>query len=171
MTHPSDPFIVIAKIGATSGIEGWIKIESFSEHPKDVFNYSPWYYQTSPNVYDIFPLEKYREHANSLQIKIQSIHTPESARHFTGQFIYIKRSHLKPLSDTEFYWVDLIGCVVKNIHQQDLGTVIDLMSAPAHDILLVNFQGKQHAIPFRIPEVVHSVDLNKKEIIVDWEVL
>lgn len=168
-SHLNSDFIVVAKMGATHGVNGWLKIESYTQNPSDVFLYSPWYHQSHSGEFEIFPLESHLERPQGFLIKIQNINAPELAKSYTGKFIYIQHTQLNSLDHQSYYWVDLIGCRVFDQNHQDLGIVESLSETPAHDNLHVNFHGKIHLVPFRIPEVVTSVDIHKKEIHVDWE--
>jgi 16S rRNA processing protein RimM len=34
--------IVIGRLGAVYGVKGWLKVQSFTEDPESIFEYSPW---------------------------------------------------------------------------------------------------------------------------------
>ena len=55
-------------------------------------------------------------------------------------------------------------------HGVSLGQVIYLIATGSNDVLVVKGE-KEHAIPFLLEDVVTLVDLAKKEIHVNWEVI
>lgn len=171
MTETQSKYIIVGKIGATYGIMGWLKIQTFTEFGENILEYAPWYLSGSDNQdFEEITIEDGKPHGNAFIAKFPNINTPEEARLFTGKTINIKRSQLPELSKDEYYWSDLVGLTVKNQHGEVLGTVSYLIETGANDVLVIKGD-KEHAIPYLPGSVVLSVDLTKKEIIVDWELI
>lgn len=42
MTKQTSDALVVGHIGAVYGVKGWLKIQSFTENPEDIFDYTPW---------------------------------------------------------------------------------------------------------------------------------
>ena len=85
-----------------------------------------------------------------------------------GQDIAIRHEQLEALDANEFYWVDLIGLDVVNQKQERLGKVLRLFETGANDVLVVAGQ-KEILIPFALPQIIKSIDLETGRIVVDWE--
>lgn len=165
----STKYIHIGKIGSTFGIQGWLKIQSYTELKASILDYHPWYIQNKNGEWEIFEVEEGRVHGDKILFKPAGINTPEAARLLTGKLIAITREQLPALKKNEYYWSDLTGLTVLNKNREILGKVSHLMTTGANDVLVIKGK-KEHAIPYR-REVVLSVDLEKQEIIVDWELI
>lgn len=171
MSEDNSKYIVVGKIGATYGIAGWLKIHTYTEFGANILNYAPWYLSIADQQsYDEITIEAGKPHGNSFIAKLHGIDTPEAARLYTGKTISIKRSQLPDLKQGEYYWSDLVGLTVINTRGETLGTVSYLIETGANDVLVIKGD-KEHAIPYLPGSVVLSVDLAKKEIIVDWELI
>lgn len=169
MTKPSSApsdYLAIAKIGASYGLSGYLKLQSYCEPKAKIFDYSPWYLLKN-KTYQIFQLDDAKISEEKFLIKPANCNTPESARLLTNQLIYIHQNQLPKLKD-EYYWHDLIGCEVKNLRGEKLGMVEQMLETGANDVMLL--KAKQHrAIPFIMHSVIQTVDIKNKLIIADWE--
>ena len=85
-----------------------------------------------------------------------------------GKLIGALRESMPETADDEFYWGDLTGLSVKNTKSETLGVVSELMETGANAVLVVvSSEGVKRLIPF-ISHVVNNVDLERREILVDW---
>jgi len=161
----SNPYVVVGKIGTSFGIKGWLKVTTFSDQ---LLDYSPWYITKDPGWQEI-KIEDGREHGRGLIVKLSGLNNPEQAKLLTGKLIAVKRSQLPALKKNEFYWNDLLGLTVVNQQGETLGTVSYLMETGANDVLVVK-KDKEYAIPY-LPDVIKQVDLEKRIIYVDWDLI
>ena len=167
----SSKYIVIGKLGATYGVNGWLKIHTYTEFGENILHYSPWYLSApGQDTYQETIIEDGKPHGNSFIVKLFGANNPEEARLYTGKIISIQRSQLPPLPQDEYYWSDLVGLTVLNTQGEVLGTVSYLIETGANDVLVVKGD-KEHAIPYLPGSVVVNIDLAKKEMIVDWELI
>lgn len=101
---------------------------------------------------------------------MQGVDDRTTAEGLVGLEIVVFEDQLPALTD-EYYWRELIGLRVKDIHGVELGEVIDLMETGSNDVLLLkDSNGKSLAIPW-LPEVVIEVNLEQSLLIADWEPL
>ena len=75
---------------------------------------------------------------------------------------------LPPLEIDEYYWSDLIGLEVKSMQAEALGTVDSMMETGASDVMIVKGD-RERLIPFVMKDIVQEIDLEKKQMIVDWQ--
>lgn len=163
-------YITVGKIGSSYGVQGWLKISTYTEYGLSILNYSPWYLSKNGTDWQPMELESGRQHGNGVIVKLKNIHSPEQARLLTGNLIAVKRSQLPALQAGEYYWSDLIGLTVINKAGHHLGKVIYLMETGSNDVLVVKGE-KEHAIPFLRGSVILDINLAAGEIHVDWEIL
>ena len=69
------------------------------------------------------------------------------------------------LNDEKFYLVDLIGCDVLDENRNNIGLVIDTMSFPAQNLIVVETKEKEVFIPF-VDAHVSLFDKKKNILIV-----
>jgi 16S rRNA processing protein RimM len=169
MTKLDPSYHVVGRIGSTYGVRGWIKVHSYTEFGATILEYNPWYLANNDH-YDPFKIEESRMHGQGVVVKFVGINTPEEARLLTGRIVAIPRAELPVLKENEYYWSDLIGLSVIDQNGLLLGKVIYLIETGSNDVLVVKGD-KEHAIPYLLGEVVTSIDLTKREIHVDWEVI
>ncbi|HSW69841.1 MAG TPA: ribosome maturation factor RimM [Gammaproteobacteria bacterium] len=163
-------YIIVGKIGSTYGIQGWLKIFSFTEITTGILDYNPWYLEEDNNWKPI-QIKAGREHGKTIVVQLPGYNTPEQARALTGKKIAIKRSQLPALAKDEYYWSDLEGLMVINQHGQELGKVLYLMETGSNDVLVIENHGKEYAIPYLPGKIITSIDLAKQMIHVDWDLI
>lgn len=170
MKEPEANYITLGKIGSTHGVRGWIKVQSYAELTDNIFDHKIWYLSSPQGQYRPITVEDWKPYGKGSLVKFVGIETPEEARLLTGKTINVPRSDLPELEKDEYYWTDLIGLTVINKQGEILGKVTHLMETGSNDVLIIK-NTKEHAIPFLMDSVILSVDLEKKEIQVDWELI
>lgn len=163
-------YVVVGKIGSTYGIQGWLKIYSFTEWSSDILGYTPWFIEND-NGWTMIEIVDGHPHGKGVVVKFLGFDNPEQARLLTGKKIGIKRTQLPPLKNDEYYWSDLEGLKVFNQDGTYLGKVIYLVETGSHDVLVVESPDKkEYGIPY-LPETVRQVDLTREAIHVNWDVI
>ncbi len=163
-------YIVVGKIGSTYGIQGWLKVISFTEVVTDILSYQPWYLENGSD-WKIVERKAGRPHGKSLVVHFSGCDTPEQARLLTGKKIAVNRSQLPALPNDEYYWRDLEGLMVIDQHGKELGNVLYLFETGSNDVLVIKHQGKEYAIPYLPGKVVTSVSLAARVIHVNWDLV
>jgi 16S rRNA processing protein RimM len=167
--NKGNDYVIVGKIGTTYGIKGWLKIHAFSSSVTNMLDYVPWYLEEN-KTWKAIKISEAKTHGKGIIAHIDGFDSPEKARLLTGKNIAVKRSQLAPLKKNEYYWADLEGLTVINQHGETLGKIIYLMETGSNDVLVIKGE-KEHAIPFLLDEVIVSVDLDKKEMRVNWDLI
>ena len=81
-------------------------------------------------------------------IKFSECNKRETANNLSGLIFSIPRSVFTPLRDKEFYLVDMIGCKVLDENRNAIGLVVDTMSLPEQNLVVVENMGNEVLIPF-----------------------
>ena len=98
-------------------------------------------------------------------IKLSGCNSREDADNLSGLIFSIPRSIFTPLKDKEIYLVDVIGCKVLDENRNNIGLVIDALSPPAHNIVVVETMGQEVLIPF-VDAHIMLFDIRKNILIV-----
>ena len=164
----------MGRLGSTFGIKGYLKVQSFTEQPENLFDYSPWYISRRGDDWREVQVEAFKPHGDTFIVKLHGVDVREEAALLTGMDIGIRRSSLPPASDGEFYLWDLEGCTVIGINDVCLGTVSRVMDQGAAPLLVVSPSDrtkgdrKERLIPFVKGPIVTDVDLESGIIRVEW---
>ncbi len=87
---------------------------------------------------------------------------------YKGSLLVIKKDQLDDdLEENEFYYHEIINCMVFTMEKEPIGQVKEILSPGANDVWVVKSnKGKDILIPY-IASVVKHVDIDKKEIIIE----
>ncbi len=170
----NDRIETVGKLGATYGIRGWLRLYSATEIAESIFDYKPWFLKVQ-NQWQEIELESWRYHNHHLIVKFKDINDRETAQLKTNCEIGVALSSFPQLENDDFYWHDLMGCTVINHTGYNMGVVKEMMETGSNDVLVVRantkdaFGKQERLIPFLFDNVVKKVDLEAKEILVQWD--
>ena len=93
-------------------------------------------------------IESFKIREKKSWIKFEGCRSREDAYNFRGLFFSIPRSEFTPLDGNVFYLVDIIGSTVLDEDRKIIGSVIDMMSLPAQNIVVVKTNKGEVLIPY-----------------------
>lgn len=194
-----DDLVELGWVAGAHGIKGWIKIQPFSSDSQALGATKRWWLadpstnsplaarkkeQRPPFAVE---LDWARPHGATWLASVKGIVDREQAEALKGRTVMVSRRLFPALPDDEFYWVDLIGCVVTTDELGEparLGIVESVQDNPAHPILVVRQQvassdgdwgdrldDKGKAVYSLIPFVkahVGEIDISAKRIASHW---
>ena len=172
-SSPSDP-VVVGRITTVHGIKGWVKVYSYTNESKNIFEYRPWWLKTDEGWIEI-EASQHKMAGQDLIVQIAGFDDRDVARqNLCQRDIVVERSVFPGLSQDEHYWYQLKGLrVISTQGKIDLGVVTGLMETGANDVLEVkgdvdSLDFKERLIPY-IKDIVLSVNLKSKRIKIDWD--
>ena len=167
MSAEPEGMLVLGRISGLYGVQGWVKIYSFTDPRENILHYGRWrllrngQWQTAKVV-------EGKRHGKGVIARLDLFDDRERAREYIGAEIAVPRDALPPLPFGEYYWADLEGLRVETVEGVDLGVVDHLMETGANDVLVVEGE-RTRLVPFVQGSVVTSVDLDSGVIRVDWD--
>lgn len=148
------------------GVKGWLRVQPYSAQADALRACRRWWLLgDAPSLLDV---ETVRRHGGALVAKVQGCETPEQADRLRGGRVGVSRKEFPPAGDGEVYWVDLIGARVVNRSGADLGSVSDVLSSGAQQLLQVR-QGERVLLVPMVERHVDEIDLAERLVRVDWE--
>ena len=162
----SDTVVTVGKIGKPYGVKGWVHVYSYTDPIHNLIDYPHWQLHQEKQPRSV-TLEKIHLNGNHFVVKFEGIEDRNEAALLTNATIQVSRENLPTLSHNEFYWSDLQGLSVIDLHGKCLGIVNHLLETGANDVLVVIGE-KRQLIPY-LPHVVLDVDLKQKTMRVDWD--
>lgn len=157
--------ICVGAIAGAFGVDGEVRIKSFTANPEDITLYSPLAREDDSQS---FVLTLKRQVANGFAARLSGVTTKEQADLLRGVRLYTTRDRLPNLPDDEYYHADLIGLSILDSGGTNLGTIKDVCNNGAGDLLEVQLINRSDTVflPFT-NEAVPTVDLASKRIICD----
>jgi 16S rRNA processing protein RimM len=160
-------WIVIGKFGRVQGLNGLIRVVSFTEPKENIVNYHPWYANINNNIQPLKLLKIEKSNKFTL-VQVDGYQEREQVSNLTNIEIMIKESQLPELAPEEYYWHDLVGMQVINKNGDELGIVAEIMETGANDVLIVSGE-KRLLIPYVKDKYIINIDGDKRVITVNWD--
>ena len=133
--------IVLGRIVAPFGVQGWIKIHPFGDDPASWRKMSHWWLCSDDDApaeaWKQYTLTACRAHGKGLVAALAEVADRGAAEAVDGFYIGAPREALPKPAEGEYYWGDLVGLAVENEAGEAFGTVAGLISTGAHDVLQV----------------------------------
>lgn len=161
--------VLVGRIVGLYGVQGWLKIESWTDPRTRIFEYASWWLNAEGKAERAVTGAVGRAQGKGLVAKVPGIDDRDQAEALVGLDIFVDRSALPPPGKDEYYWVDLEGLEVVTIDGIGLGRVSHLFGTGANDVVVVKDGTRERLIPFVQGEYVRSVDLSGGRMVVDWD--
>lgn len=161
--------VPMGRIVGVFGVQGEVKLESWSEPRERIFDYQPWQLESAPGEISVMDGVRGRKQGKGLVACLPGMVDRDQAVVLVGTDILVDREQLPPPADGEYYWADLEGLDVVNTEGTPLGRVSHLVATGANDVLVVRGGGKEHLLPFVKEQYVRDVDMQAGRIVVDWD--
>ena len=168
MLKNSEKFITVGQVGAPCGVQGSMRIISFTEQATDIFEYRPWYLMKK-NQWVPVEFENNTRQGKYFIAKLVGCENREQAQPWTNSLIAIKREQLPELPPGQYYWSDLAGLTVKTLDGALLGNIDKIVDTGANPVMVVIQDQRRCLVPY-LPHVVHTVDISASLIVVDWNI-
>jgi 16S rRNA processing protein RimM len=159
--------VVLGRISGLFGVQGWVKVYSYTEPREAVLNYSRWLLHRKDGWQEATVAEGQR-HGKTIIARIDGYVDRDQAADLVGTDIGVLRDALPETEGGQYYWSDLKGLRVLHRDGTELGKVDHLLETGANDVMVIKGE-QERLIPFVMDRVVLGVDLDKGEIEVDWE--
>lgn len=163
--------ILLGRVVGVFGVAGWVKIESFTEPRENLLKYRPWRLRLGEGEQVVeLDVERPRGRAQGkgMVAELPEVSDRDAAAKWVGAEIWVDRARLPKLKRGEIYWADLEGLTVIAQDGTRFGTVSHLFATGANDVLVVRGE-RERLIPYLPNSVVLSIDLDAREMRVDWD--
>jgi len=102
-------------------------------------------------------------------IRLSDCSSLEDAEKLQGVVFFLPRNAFESKGDNEHYLVDMIGSCVVDENQRLLGTVADVLTMPAQNIIVVKTSGNEIFIPYVDAYITFFDEMKKNLIVKDVE--
>ena len=154
MANPLENPVQMAVIGAAHGIQGELRVKSFTGDPLALADYGPLFTRAGRK----FTIIDIRPAGNVVVVRFKGVTDRNAAEALANTELFVDRSVLPdPGEEDEFYHADLVGLAVLDDAGAELGRVRAIQNFGGGDILEVaRPDGGELLVPFTsaaVPEV------------------
>ena len=137
-------FILVGSILGLHGLKGYIKVKSFLENPKDLFNYDKYFINKISFSSLLLKFNK----KSVFICELVGINSIEEAKKFVNKDIFIYKSSLPKTDKDEIYLNDLISFNVELESGLYLGELVKFYDFGAGPIIGVKQGHTEKMLPF-----------------------
>ena len=162
--------VVMARVLAPYGIQGWIKARPYTASVAALLDYASWWLAPAAQdeAWREFKVVTARQHGDTVVAALDGVADRDAAFQWRGAWVGVPRASLPAPDAGEFYWSDLVGLAVVNRQQQTLGVVSKVLETGAHPVLCIESEaGVERLIPV-VDAYVDAIDAAAGRILVDW---
>lgn len=131
-------------ITGAHGIQGEVKLLSFTENPLDINAYGALVTQDE----QAFVFTKVRPTPKHLIAKIKQINDRNGAEALRGTYLYVVREQLPTLAQDEVYLVDLVGLPAMYADGSTAGVVTEVFTTAANTVLTIRTETGEMLVPY-----------------------
>ena len=159
--------IAIGKIRTSHGVQGFVKVLSFSGQTDHFLKLKEFVLKKDGKV-KVFAVESIKASGSTVFAKLKGIENPELAKTYSGWEIWVPEKLAAKLSDGEYYLKDLNGSDIVNSGKV-LGKIVGISENSINDLLEVKTETGVYIIPFK-EEYIGNVDIlsNTVELKAVW---
>tara|TARA_B100000902_G_scaffold351358_1_gene361306 strand:+ start:40 stop:546 length:507 start_codon:yes stop_codon:yes gene_type:complete len=137
-------FILAGSIVGLHGLKGYIKVKSFLENPKDIFNFDKYFINKISFSSILLKFSK----KSVFICELEGINSIEEAKNFVKADIFICRSSLPETDEDEIYLNDLISFNVELEYGLCLGEIVKFYDFGGGPIIGVKQGDEEKMLPF-----------------------
>jgi 16S rRNA processing protein RimM len=181
--NSSSKKIILGRISGVHGVNGWLKVFSFTDPMEAIVEYDPWYIRPEKRhtendntaAWKKVRIKAGKRHAKTVIAKLEHCNDRDTALAYIGYEIAIEQVQLEQdRGENEYYWHELIGLRVINRQGVELGVVDHMMETGANDVVVVTENGednnnRERLIPWAMHQTIIRVDLQQGVLEVDWD--
>lgn len=158
--------IEIARVANPKGLKGHLWITPYGDSFERFSQYTHLILGRLGEPRKVLSCSK---HKGKYEIALEGITDISQVEQLKGEPVLISRSQLEEPGEDEYYWHDLLGMAVQDMHGRVLGELVKIFSTGSNDVYVVD-PVNQYYIP-ATKDVIREVSLEKRTITIDATLL
>ena len=157
--------LTVGEVAAPFSRFGEVKVNLETDFPNRFARLAQVCLRSKTGEARLFDVEKTRLHKGQILLKLRGIDSINDAETLRNHKVQVRSNEAVPLQSNEFYIHDLIGCEVTLPEGRVLGRISNVLRGASNDVYVIG-QGKDEILLPAIRDVVQSVDIAAKKIVV-----
>lgn len=161
---PEHSRIILGVITGVHGIQGEVKLKSFTADPGAIASYGP----LDASNGTVLEIKSLKPHKDQFRARIEGVTDRNAAEAIRGLELSIARDRLPEPADDEVYHADLIGLAVLDTSGTQIATVMDIVDFGAGELIELKLQDVKSTVlmPFN-RQTVPDIDLDAGTLVID----
>ena len=166
MSSERPEYLIIGRVIKPHGIRGALKVEPLTEDATRFERLEKVSLGPEDAPSESFTVQQIQYQGKLVILSLDEIKSRNAAEEWRNTFVHIPAEDAQPLAEGEHYYYEFIGLKVYTTDETYVGTIDDIVSYPANDVIVVIHENKEILIP-DIPEIVKSFDLERGVMIIE----
>jgi 16S rRNA processing protein RimM len=156
----------VGKIIKKYSFKGELLVKLDTDQPEQFLEMESVFVEKHKNLIPFF-IESLSLHKSALlRVKFEEINTETEANSLLGTELYLPLDLLPKLKGNKFYYHEIIGFKVEDVHFGPLGTITGVNDATAQHLFEIDHNGKEVLIPVN-DDIIINVDRATKTILLE----
>ncbi|HJV16413.1 MAG TPA: ribosome maturation factor RimM [Bacillales bacterium] len=159
----------VGKIVNTQGLKGEVRVISKTDFPEERYKKGNklYLFMASSQTPIELTVKSHRTHKTFDLITFEGYADINQVEKFREGILKVPESQLSELSEDEFYFHEIIDCMVTTTAGAEIGKVREILTPGANDVWVIKGKnGKDILIPY-IENIVKKVDVKEKLITIE----
>jgi 16S rRNA processing protein RimM len=159
-------YFVIARIVRPRGNRGEVLADLHTDFPERFSILKTVWLEFQDGSRETHELQDSWVHQGRMVLKFAEIDSISQAETLKGAWVEIESAEAVALPEGSYWDHDLVGCTVRNLQGDELGTVAEFLRIAGNEQLMVRGQQGEFMIPF-VASICRDISIDRKEILVD----
>lgn len=157
MRGKSQGLLAVGQIVKAFGIRGEVIARSFADSPGRFLNLSLVHIGPDERQTRQVRIEQVHPEARGIRLKLAGIDDRTAAERMRGTFLFVDATQQVKLPKGRFFVHEIVGMTVLDEEDRRIGRVREVLKLPAHDVYVVEENGRESMIP-AVKEFVVGID-------------
>lgn len=163
--RPTHPLVLVGRIGPPHGLNGAVRITSFTSEPSAIADYGPLTNESGTRAFVCLALHPLRD--GVFVARFKGVDDRRTAESLANTNLYVSREQFPPRGAEEFLYADLIGLKAETRQGIPVGTVVAVQNFGAGDVLEIAPPAGETLLLAFTRANVPLIDLTNGRLIVD----
>ncbi|HPF11572.1 MAG TPA: ribosome maturation factor RimM [Flavobacteriaceae bacterium] len=156
----------VGKIVKKFSFKGAVLVKLDTDDPEQFTEMESVFLEQHQNLVPFFIEECALHKSDLLRIKFEEVNSDKEADLLIGCELFLPLDLLPKLEGNQFYYHEVVGFQVEDIHYGSVGTLKAVNDASAQPLFIIEHQGKEVLIPIN-DDFLLKVDRKTKTIVLD----
>lgn len=161
-----DDCFYLGRIVRKHSFKGEVVIKLDTDEPELYENLESVFVQHGTNLIPFFMEKTLLQKRNQLRVKFEGVDSESDADGIMKSGVYLPLTMLPKLSGDQFYYHEVIGFTLEDIHQGKVGEITGVNDTTAQPLFEVDKEGVELLIPM-IDHFIKKIDRDNKTVLVE----